>query len=244
MARVKAEAEAGRIAPDDVDSQMELQGELAYREALNPDDTRPTDQQIDAWSSALHYKVLGLTRKPNSSCIESVRLEVPAEKPALETISESIRLHECAGVTPIVVNFYLPGMNENGYPWANAHLEPSTANSKPRFTVGIAATTPGQEASSGNPSAKSGEEIVGIWRDPATGFQTKIVKQDGRYYEDFSVEDPNHPLRNALEETSSPSGRKFVVAESDTAEYYIVTPDGSLKEYDHTGYIKTIPKMQ
>jgi hypothetical protein len=242
MARVRAEADAGKIAPDDVSSEMEFQGELAYREALNADDTRPTYQQIAAWSSALHYKVLNLTREPGLSCTEKVEFDKPQEKPELETICESIRQHECAGVTPIILNFYLRDMNEDGDSWASAHFEPSAADPKPHFSITISGMTPDRESSVNNPAQKAGEEIIGSWRDPSDGFLSTIVKKNGRYYEDFSVEDPDHPIRNSLEQAPSPQGRKFVVTESGTGEYYLIAPDGNLKEYDRTGYIKTIPK--
>jgi len=242
MGRVRAEADAGKIAPDDVSAEMDLEGEIAYRDALNADDARPRDPQIAAWSSALHYKVLDLTRRPTLSCAENVELEKPQDKPALETISESIRLHECAGITPIIVNFYLRGMNAGASPWANSHLEPSAANPKSQFSINISGMTPKLPASVSNPSQKADEEIIGSWRDPSDGFQSTIVKKNGRYYEDFSVENPDRPIRNSLEEKHSPEGRKFVLTESDTGEYYIITPDGNLKHYDRAGYIKTIPQ--
>lgn len=242
MDRVRAEAEAGKIAPEDVDSEMEIQGELAYREALNPDDTRPREKQIAAWSSALHYKVLDLTRKPNLNCVENVELDKPQAKPALETISEAIRLHECAGVTPIIVNFYVRGMSEDGDAWAYAHFEPSATDPKPHFSITIGAKTTDQSASDNDPAEKADKEIIGSWRDPSNGFLSTIVKRNGRYYEEFSVEDTDHPMRNSLEETTSRQGRKFVVTGSYTGEYYLITPDGNLKEFDHVGYVKTIPK--
>jgi hypothetical protein len=240
--RVRAEAAAGKIAPDDVDSEIEIQGELAYREALNPDDTRPRDKQIEAWSRALHYKMLDLTRKPGMNCTENVEIEEPIEKPELETISEAIRQHECAAITPIIVNFYLRGMNEDGDAWADAHFEPSATDPRPQFSITMGARTTDQSASDNNLPQKAGEEIIGIWRDPSDGFQSKIVKRNGQYYEYFSVEDRDHPMRNALEETPSSSGRKFVVTGSYTGEYYLLTPDGNLKEFDHIGYVKTIPR--
>jgi hypothetical protein len=242
MARVRAEADAGKIAPDDVNEEMQFEGELAYNEALNADDARPKDQQLDEWSSALHYKVLELTRKPGLSCIEKVELEKPQKRPAIETIAEAIVQHECAGVTPIIVNFYLLDMDEDGIPWANAHFEPSAADPKPHFSVEISGKAPDQSASADDPPKKTGDEIIGKWRDPSNGFRSTIMRKNGRYYDEFSAKESDPPTRNSLEEASSLSGRKFVVTGSDIGEYYIIAPDGSLKVYSQNSYLKTVPK--
>ncbi len=241
ISRVRAETNAGKISADDEVSQEEIQGELAYREALHADVTRPTDEQITAWSSALHYKMLRLTRQPELNCAESVELEKAVEKPQLEAIAKAVLTHECVNVTPIILNFYLPGMQEDGPAWASAQYEPSEKDPNPQFTIKIGATE-AEPTAKGGTAQKSDEVVVGTWIDRSDGFRTTIVKRDGRYYEDFSVQDPTHPVRNALEALPSRDGEKFLVKGSGTGEYYIVTADGTLKEYDHQGYIKTIPR--
>jgi hypothetical protein len=238
----KTSTDANRNAPDDMASGMSIEGQTAYREWLHPDNARPTIKQIEAWAAALHYKVLHLDREPGSSCTEDVELAKSVDQSQVNSIADSIRQHECAGIVPIALNFYLQGAKKDERPWAKASLQPSAIDPQPLFSINFPSSEPKPGAPANQPLGKAGEEVLGSWRDPSDGFTARILKENSQYYEEFSVKNTDHPTRSALEEASSPLGRKFVVAGSDVGEYYIISPDGSLKRYFSTGYAKTIPR--
>ena len=238
----KTGTDASRTAPDDTASGMSIEGQTAYREWLHPDNARPTIKQIEAWAAAFHYKVLHLDREPGSSCTEDVELEKSGDQSQVNTIADSIRQHECAGIVPILLNFYLQGAKNDERPWAKASLQPSVTDSQPLFSVSFPSSEPQPGASAYQPFGKAGGEVLGSWRDSSDGFAARILKDNGQYFEEFSLKSTDHPARAALEEASSPWGRKFVVVGSDVGEYYIVAPDGTLKRYFSTGYAKTIPQ--
>ena len=242
MSPARTSADTNQNRPDDAASGMSIEGQTAYREWLHPDSARPPIKQIEAWAAAFHYTVLHLDREPGSSCAEDVELAKSVDQSQVNTIADSIRQHECAGIVPIVLNFYIKGAKKDQRPWAEASLQPSVTDSQPQFAISFPSSEPQSGASASQPVGNAGEEVLGSWRDPSDGFTARILKENGQFYEEFSMKNADHPARGALEEASSPLGRKFVVAGSDVGEYYIVAPDGSLKRYFRTGYAKTIPQ--
>lgn len=238
----RTSTDASRNAPDSAASGMSIEGQMAYREWLHPDNARPTIKQIEAWAATFHYKVLHLDREPGSSCAEDVELAKTVDQSQVNTIADSIRQHECAGIVPIVLNFYLQGAKKDERPWAKASLQPTATDPHPLFSISFPSSEPQSGATTNQPFGKAGEEVLGSWRDPSDGFTARILRENGQYYEEFSVKNSDHPTRGALEEATSPLGRKFIVAGSDVGEYYVIAADGSLRRYFSTGYAKTIPR--
>ena len=238
----KAGTDASRTAPGDAASGMSIEGQMAYREWLHPDNARPTIKQIEAWAAAFHYTVLHLDREPGSRCAEDVEIAKSGDQSQVNSIADSIRQHECAGIVPIILNFYLQGAKKGERPWAKASLQPTATDPQPLFSISFPSSEPQPGASANQPFDKAGDQVLGSWRDPSDGFSARILRENGQYYEEFSGKGVNHPTRGALEEASSPLGRKFVVIGSDVGEYYIVASDGSLKRYFSTGYARTIPQ--
>ncbi len=180
---VKTESDPSRTAPDDSASGMSIEGQMAYREWLHPDNARPTIKQIEAWTAALHYKVLHLDREPGSRCAEDVELAKSVDQSQVNTIADSIRQHECAGIVPIVLNVYLQGAKQGERPWATANLQPSVIDPQPVFSISFPSSEPRTEASANQPFSGTGDEVLGSWRDPSDGFAARILRENGRYLE-------------------------------------------------------------
>ncbi len=229
----------------------------AYNAALNPPPTRPastapaaslpdkppTTKEIAEWSSALHYKVLKLERKPYWNCVEDVQLPRETDNAGLTQISEAIKQHECAGIAPIILNFYLPAMKVGEGSWADAQYEPDASNPNPLFTVKITGMKPEEAVAFSAYKVAPGEELIGSWIDRSDGWVYSIVRSNGKYFENLSIRNQSNTTRQELKETASAKGRKFQVIGSDTGDYDVIAPDGSLREYDRDGSIKTLPKL-
>ena len=229
----------------------------AYNAALNPPPTRPasstpaaslpvkppTAKEIAEWSGGLHYKVLKLEREPYWHCVEDVQLSREVADTELTQISEAIKQHECAGIAPIILNFYLPGMKVGEGSWANAQYEPDATNQNPAFTVKITGMKPQEAAAFGAFKVAPGEVLIGSWVDRSNGFVYSIVRKNGKYFENLSIKSQSDGSNDELKEVDSPSGRKFIVVGSSTGDYDVIAPDGSLREYDRDGFIKRLPKL-
>ena len=229
----------------------------AYNAVLNPPATRPTSstpmaslpdkppatKELAEWSSALHYKVLKLEREPYWHCVEDIQLAHEVKDTELTQISEAIKQHECAGIAPIILNFYLPGMKTGEGSWANAQYEPDAINPNPTFTVKITGMKPEEAAAVSAYKVAPGEVLIGSWVDRSNGLVYSIVQKNGKYFENLSIKQQSDGTDDELREVPSPTGRKFQVIGSNTGDYDIIAQDGSLREYDKDGFIKKLPKL-
>jgi Na+-transporting methylmalonyl-CoA/oxaloacetate decarboxylase gamma subunit len=203
----------------------------------------PTAKDIAEWSSGLHYKVLKLEREPYWHCVEDVQLSREIADTELMQISEAIKQHECAGIAPIILNFYLPNMKVGEGSWANAQYEPDATNQNPNFTVKITGMKSEEAASFSAYKVAAGEVLIGSWVDRSNGFVYSIVRKNGKYFENLSIKSQSDGSNDELKEVNSSSGRKFIVVGSSTGDYDVIAPDGSLREYDRDGFIKKLPKL-
>jgi hypothetical protein len=96
--------------------------------------------------------------------------------------------------------------------------------------------------------AAPGEELIGRWRDaPEEGSSTYVIVQSkGKFYMDWTVGilAGAQSVRDELKAIDSANGRKFVEVDSGTGDYYVITRDGSLREFDREGYIRTARRVQ
>jgi hypothetical protein len=81
-----------------------------------------------------------------------------------------------------------------------------------------------------------GEELIGRWQD--LGWSYVIVQSNGRYFED-QIHGNGSTFRHELKVVDSATGRKYIDIGSDTGDYDVISKDGSLREYDREGYIRT-----
>jgi hypothetical protein len=89
-----------------------------------------------------------------------------------------------------------------------------------------------------------GEEIIGQWQDSSDSWSYVILKNSGRYYEDTITQPGSDPIRHELKVVNSANGTKYIDMESDTGDYDVIAKDGSLREYDREGYIRTARRVQ
>ena len=69
-----------------------------------------------------------------------------------------------------------------------------------------------------------------------------IVRSRSKFYEDVTTGLGSY--RHELRVVDLASGRKYVDIESDTGDYDVIAKDGSLREYDREGYIRTARRVQ
>jgi hypothetical protein len=186
---------------------------------------------------------LKLEKEPYWHCVEDVQLPHEIDNTELTQISEAIKQHECAGIAPIILNFYLPGLKVGEGSWADAQYEPDASNPNPIFTVKITGMKQQEAIALSAYKVAPGEELLGSWVDRSDGWVTSIVRKNGKYFEDRSVRSQSNTTRQELKEVASAKGRKFLVIGSDTRDCDVIAPDGSLREYDRDGFIKKLPKL-
>jgi hypothetical protein len=192
-------------------------------------------------TTSVAYKILKLRRAENVNCVADI--QVPHELSSQEVlqVAEVIRGRECSGLIPVIIGFYLPGMVVDTGSWASAVYDPTLWG--PAFKVHISGLTRDAVAGFATTKLPPGQELVGRWRDDRIGCIITIVRERGRYFDDVSSNPSLSGGRRELKESFSKQGRQFTPIENDFGEYYVISPDGSLKEYDRKGLITTAPKL-
>jgi hypothetical protein len=87
-----------------------------------------------------------------------------------------------------------------------------------------------------------GEELIGHWQD--IGWSYVIVQNSGKHFMD-EVHGDGNTSRHELKVVDSANGRKYIDIGSETGDYFVISKDGSLREYDREGYIRaaqTLPE--
>jgi hypothetical protein len=84
--------------------------------------------------------------------------------------------------------------------------------------------------------AAPGEELIGHWQD--IGWSYLIVHSKGKHFMD-EVHGDGNTSRHELKVVDSANGRKYLDIGSDTGDYFVISKDGSLREYGREGYIRT-----
>jgi hypothetical protein len=87
------------------------------------------------------------------------------------------------------------------------------------------------------------EDTIGRWRDSRSGTVIAIVNGNGKYYLDLEQSELDYSARYRLNPVDSAEGRKYIVSESKTGEYYVVASDGNLHVIDRKGVSTTIPSI-
>jgi hypothetical protein len=85
-----------------------------------------------------------------------------------------------------------------------------------------------------------GEELIGHWQD--IGWSYSIVQGNGKHFMD-EVHGDGNTARHELKVVDSANGRKYIDIGSDTGDYFVISKDGSLREYDREGYIRTARRL-
>jgi hypothetical protein len=85
-----------------------------------------------------------------------------------------------------------------------------------------------------------GEELIGHWQD--IGWSYVIVQSNGKYLMDQTHSDGSS-FRHDLKVVDSANGRKYIDIGSGTGDYFVISKDGSLREYDREGYIRTARRL-
>jgi len=85
-----------------------------------------------------------------------------------------------------------------------------------------------------------GEELIGHWQD--IGWSYVIVQSNGKYFMD-EVHGDGGTFRPELKVVDSANGRKYLDIGSGTGDYFVISKDGSLREYDREGYIRTARRL-
>jgi hypothetical protein len=142
----------------------------------------------------------------------------------------------------MILGFYLPGMKAGEGAWANAEYDPEVSG--PELKINIF----GQHAKAAAEELQSlklnpGETLIGRWVDSATGLIV-IFKKNGRLYRQFGPDPHVALVRDVLQVSDAAGGKKLKVTGSDTGDYYVISPDGSLEEGDREGFIRTAEKSQ
>ena len=86
----------------------------------------------------------------------------------------------------------------------------------------------------------SGEELIGHWQD--IGWSYVIVQSNGKYFMD-QIHGDGDSVRQELKVVDSANGRKYVDIGGDTGDYFVISKDGGLREYDREGYIRTARRL-
>lgn len=85
-----------------------------------------------------------------------------------------------------------------------------------------------------------GEELIGHWQD--IGWSYVIVQNNGKCFMD-EVHGNGSTFRHELKVVDSANGRKYIDIGSGTGDYFVISKDGSLREYDREGYIRTARRL-
>ena len=87
-----------------------------------------------------------------------------------------------------------------------------------------------------------GEELIGHWQDTSDSWSYVIVQSNGKHFLD-TITSPGNTFRHELKVVDSANGRKYIDIGSDTGDYFVISKDGSLREYDREGYIRTARRL-
>ena len=244
--RVEDEADAGKVPMDGLVDRMSREGNKAYREAMNaPENTAPVTPVAAPEEPTIFippYKTLNIKKPTNGSCVVDIQLPHEMEEPELIQISQALREHECAGLVPILLEFYLPKMKVDGGSWANAQYDPSSTG--PIFDVQITGLKAKVIAKVRAYKSPLGEQLIGSWENDSNGSVYRIVQDSDSYFEERSSNPSLRPARQELKEIPAKSGRRFQVVGSESGDYDVISPDGTLRAYDREGFIKEFPKLK
>ena len=70
------------------------------------------------------------------------------------------------------------------------------------------------------------------------------MQDSDSYFEERSSNPSLRPARQELKEIPAKSGRRFQVVGSESGDYDVISPDGTLRAYDREGFIKEFPKLK
>ncbi len=85
-----------------------------------------------------------------------------------------------------------------------------------------------------------GEELIGHWQD--IGWSYVIVQNNGKCFMD-ELHGDGSTFRHELKVVDSANGRKYIDIGSGTGDYFVISKDGGLREYDREGYIRTAREL-
>jgi hypothetical protein len=133
--------------------------------------------------------------------------------------------------------YHLPGMDTDGLAWATTHFDPD-------LDVRVLGLTPEQERRISVVESADGQ-VIGSWLhelDPCA--QLTILRRGKQFFLRRVCKDGSSGEEGLVEKRSS-RGRRFeYLPDPGHGEYFLITKDGELQEWDRDGLLFTARRLK